>query len=271
MEWVLPGSRSRTLVVRTLRPDDAPGLDALYRGLSPDDAYLRFFGVSRPPISFVSAMAHVAERGGYGVVALVDGRLVAEAAWWLLPNGDAEVGVTVAREWRGWLGPYLFDAVRSEAAARGVPNLEADVLLANQPMLALVRSRPYVLGESLDFATVRAIMGTRPPTPVWPPLARHPRVLVESPSGHWQEEQEARRAGCDVLVCPGASTPGRCPALARGVVCPLAVGADALVVHVDPPDPLLAAHARLHPSVPVVSRLEDIARPIHAPRPPDAR
>ena len=47
----------------------------------------------------------------------------------------------MAHAWRGWLGPYLLDALVSAARDRGVPGLEADVLVTNQPMLALLRSR----------------------------------------------------------------------------------------------------------------------------------
>ena len=58
----------------------------------------------------------------------------------LLPSGNGELAIVGARKWQG-VGPYLLDALVEMAAAAGVPNLEADVLTANRPMLALLRSR----------------------------------------------------------------------------------------------------------------------------------
>ena len=67
---------------------------------------------------------------GYGVVAVVDHpleQIVGEADYFLLDNG--ELVITVAADWRGWLGPYLLDVLIEAAAARGVPNLEAEFLV----------------------------------------------------------------------------------------------------------------------------------------------
>lgn len=41
-------------------------------------------------------------------------------------------------------GAYLLDAIVAAAAARGVPNLEADILVSNARMPALVPHRGYV-------------------------------------------------------------------------------------------------------------------------------
>ena len=52
-------------------------------------------------------------------VAIVSGaedRLVAEAGYALLPDGNGEFALTVAAGWRGWLGPYLLDAIVTAAA-----------------------------------------------------------------------------------------------------------------------------------------------------------
>jgi hypothetical protein len=74
-------------------------LALLYRALSTDDLRLRFFGVYHPK-SFLEHGANAATEGRYGLVAVVDGpdaRIVAEADYFLLPNGDGELAVTVAR------------------------------------------------------------------------------------------------------------------------------------------------------------------------------
>jgi hypothetical protein len=209
-------------------------------------------------------MATVGERGGFGLVASVADReggeeLVAEAGYTPLPDGDGELEITVARPWRGWLGHYLLDALLSAAADRGVPNLQADVLLSNGPMLSLIRSRGYATLDSSEGAVVRVLIGTSGPSPRWSGPHTRPRVLVESPGGRWHATDAARRAGLQVIVCPGPRAVGApCPAL-DGKPCPLAAGADAIVVSHPRDDDRWAAlplaHAELHPGIPVCVQL----------------
>ncbi|HEX6857607.1 MAG TPA: hypothetical protein VF204_20125 [Streptosporangiaceae bacterium] len=130
-----------------MRRADAAGLDALFEGLSDDDRYRRFFGFSHPGPRFLEQLTRAAEEGGYRLVAVVSGtgdRIVGEAGYALLPDGNGDFALTVAAGWRGWLGPYLLDALVAAAAARGVPTLRADVLRENARMFTLLASRGYV-------------------------------------------------------------------------------------------------------------------------------
>lgn len=139
-------SDGRTLTVRTVMETDVEGLDALFEGLSDEDRYCRFFGFSHPGREFLEQMARAEDEGGYRLVAVVSGpedKLVAEAGYAILPDGNGDFALTVAVGWRGWLGPYLLDALVAAAAARGVPNLQADILVSNVRMLALVSNRGY--------------------------------------------------------------------------------------------------------------------------------
>lgn len=287
----LPDGASVTLRAVTL--SDADGLVALYDGLSDDDRHRRFFSGFRPPRSFFERLATVVDRGGYGLVATIDGdgeaergrsaragpRIVGEANYELLPNGDGELGMAVAAGQRGWLGPYLIDALAEAAASRGVPNLEADVLITNGCMLTLLRSRGYATVTSDDWSTLRLLVGTAGHTPEWPGGAAaggptdRPRVLVEVPGGRWHAGAEAEEAGLQVVACsgPGGTRRPRCPVLA-GRPCPLAAGADAIVVSNVPDDErwhaIVDAHADLHPGVPVCMepRAGPAGRPRFAPR-----
>ena len=110
------------LTVRPVGPGDLDGLVALYATLDAEDRYRRFFSGLAPPRSFFQRLAEVRGRGGFGVVA-VDGagRIVGEANYELLPDGDGELGMAVARDWRGWLGPYLLDTLVDAAAAGACP------------------------------------------------------------------------------------------------------------------------------------------------------
>ncbi len=279
----LPGGGE--MVVRPVAADDVDGLVALYRDLSDDDLYRRFFSCYDPGRDFFERAVAVESRGGYGLVAVEvpaggegdgggtghrHGRIVGDASYERLPNGDGELGMTVAVDRRGWLGPFLLDALIEAAAERGVPNLEADVLVTNSRMLTLLRSRGYATLPSDDWVTVRLIVGTAGRTPVWPEAEDEadqeprPRVLVEAPGGRWYAGEEAAKAGLRVVTCSGPRGPrSRCPAL-DGRPCPLAAGADAIVVSHPPDDEpwraLVDAHADAHPGVPVCVE----PRPTHA-------
>ena len=165
----------------------------------------------------------------------------------------------VDRHWRGWLGPYLLGRLRDTAVARGVPNLEADVLATNGPMLALLRRYGAVVVEHDGWSTVRLRIGTRTEVATWDGSADHPRVLVETPGGRWSGEDDAKHAGLAVLTCPGPSAEHACP-LVAGRRCPLAADADAVVVRYPPGDhrwtSLIDAHRRAHPGVALL--LEEI-------------
>lgn len=269
----VPLPRGRMITIRPMQSDDGPGLVALYADLSEEDLYRRFFAARPPPEALVMDMAAIAQRGGGGLVATIDdvtgdaapsdegrprARIVAEATYAPLANGNAEVGITVARRARGWLGPYLLDALLEDAASHGVPNLQADVLMVNGQMLAMLRSRGYaVIGFDDQPAIVRAAVGTVGKAPSWPGAHDARRVLVEVPGGRWHGDDAIRHAGFEVMSCP--SPPGgwaACPAR-RGEPCPLAAGADVIIDAVpgEAGRSLLEAHRRTHPCVPLCAEL----------------
>lgn len=249
----------RRVVLRPASASDADALELLYARLSSDDLHRRFFTGGHPSRSFVERWAAIADEGGYALVAVTGepvGTIVGEAGWSLLANGNGEFGITVDPAWRGWLGPWLLDALVEQAARRGVPNLEADVLVENTPMLALVRSRGYAVVDQEDCAVVRVVIGTSGRTPSWPPRRDRPRVLAEVAGGRWRAAAEARAAGLDVITCPGPSSSpwARCPVLA-GERCPLVEGADVIVFNLPLADEraqaVLASHAGLPGGIPL--------------------
>lgn len=255
---------SGTLLVRPVEASDIDGLSRLYDNLSTDDRYRRFFCGFRPDAEFLAREVRAVDVGGFELVAEhrardagdTDGEIVAAASWSPLPDGDGELAITVARHWRGWLGPYLLDALLDAAGDRDIPNLQANVLLMNRAMLALVRARGFVTMGHPDVGVVRVVLGARARMPAWPVNDPRPRVLVEVPGGRWHAEGAANAAGLQVLTCFGPHGVGsrRCPAT-TGSPCPLAETADAIVVCHAPDDGdwlrLRRTHQRLHSSVPV--------------------
>lgn len=249
-------------MVRAASPDDVDELARLYAGLSEDDLYHRFFQAHVPPRHTLERAAGASGRGDLMLIAETSPleaahptrpTVVAEASYARLADGDGELGIAVDRPARGWLGPYLLSVLCEEAAARGIANLQADILLDNDRMLALVRHRGYAtIGHSSTPAIVRVVFSTVDVVPSWPRRRTRPRLVVEAPGARWHAESAARAAGFEVLVCPGPQSPwSRCPAV-RGQPCPLAGGADLVVDalgSVPGQDPgMEALHRRLHPN-----------------------
>jgi hypothetical protein len=272
--WCVPLPGGGVLAVRPVTPGDVEGLEALYAARSDEDRYRRFFSQYRPTRSFFERLADVADRGGCGLVALDGDRIVGEASYELPPDGDGELGMTVAADRRGWLGPYLLDALAEAAAARGVPNLEADVFVTYGRVLSLLRSRGYATMSTQDWTTLRLSVGTAGRTPVWP-AAGAGAGRAPGPGGDARRSMHAdapaRDAGLTVVACSGPrGRRPRCPVLA-GRACPLAAGADAIVVSSVPDDEvwraIVGAHADLHPGVPVCVE----PRAGHRPPPRTAR
>lgn len=254
-------SHDRVLIVRDSTAGDVDGLLELYQGLSADDLHRRFFSAFHPSREFLANWIAVAERGGRSLVAELRtgaeprGRIVGEAGYADLGDQIGEFAITVEPEWRGWLGPYLLDALVTAAAERGVRRLEADILVENRRMLALVRARGYATVSHPDWTVRRVAIGTTSRIPDWRPRQGRPRVLVEIPGGRWYAEDAVREGGIDLLTCPGPEPGpgGRCPEL-RGEPCPLVSGADAIVVALPPGErttALIDAHRALHPDTPV--------------------
>jgi GNAT superfamily N-acetyltransferase len=157
----------RTLTVRAIRPADVEGLDMLFGRLGEEERYHRFFQLSCPSRRFLEQMTRAEDEGGYRLAAVAPGSpesLAAEAGYAILPDGDGEFGLTVAPGWQGWrLGSRLLDALVAAAAARGVPNLQADILLDNRRMLALLSRRGYVTLGRDGFREARVAIAAAQP------------------------------------------------------------------------------------------------------------
>ena len=253
----LPGGVE--LVVRAIEARDVAAVEALHQRLSPEAVYRRFFTSVLPPASFFERLATVTERGGLGLVAEVVAApdpdalgAVGEVDIEPLANGNGELAIVVDGRWRGWLGPYLVELACREACRTGMANLEAEVLTCNRQMRALTRSRGEAFLPSSDWQEVRVVFSTDGVTPSWLPGDR-PRILVEQRGVAFGAVSGLQAAGYDVIACAGR-TAGRpiCPVLS-GESCPLAAGADVIVVAMPASperDELVSAHRS--GSVPVV-------------------
>ena len=178
----LPGGL--ILTVRFAETRDLEALIDLFSALPAEDRYHRFFSMFRPTPEFVRSWIDASRHTGCLLVAELppagDGRahIVAEAGYTKLPDGAAEFGVTVAKDWRGWLGPFLIDLLVDAARADGISVLEAEVLTENRAMRALTAARGDAVLNRPDWAVTRVAISTDGRVPPWPPHDARPRVLV---------------------------------------------------------------------------------------------
>ena len=254
------------LEIRSMTIADADLLDQLYQTLSTGDLHLRFFAAFRPTRPFLEKWATIGEHGGYSVIAVEHrgegSRPVAEAGYAMLTDGFGELAVTVAPDWRGWLGPYLIDVLAEHAAAAGLLGLRAEVLTENTTMRRLLARRGAVVAEH-DAGTVQLVIGTSTRVAPWIATDERPRVLVEAAGGRWSAERAAHAAGFATRVCQG---PGqvqgqgrepsrRCPLL-EGGTCPVAAEADAIVMLLPRDDErtaqIVERHVATRPGVPLL-------------------
>ncbi len=146
--WDGAGER---LIVRPIRAEDAPALDAFFHRLSPEDIRLRFFAAIRElspallarltRLDYARDMAFVAVRPASGAIVGV-ARLV---------HGEdpaaAEFAVVVEDALKGHgLGVHLMQLVLDWGWRHGLRLVVGEILADNEPMLELAR----FLGFRLD-------------------------------------------------------------------------------------------------------------------------
>jgi acetyltransferase len=135
----------RTVRLRPIRPEDEPAHEELFRRLTPEDIYYRFFGVMRKmghsqlarytQIDYDREMAFIATPEGAGGTAETfgAGRAVGDP-----DNTRAEFGIVVRRDFQGQgLGSALLDKLIRYCRGRGTQELYAQVLPDNRQMLGL--------------------------------------------------------------------------------------------------------------------------------------
>lgn len=130
---------------RTIRPDDAPRLQAFHRRISHQSLFFRFFGempvLSRElaerlsQVDYADRMAIVVTPGTD-----LDEPIVAVARYQRAEPDAAEFAIVIEDRWQGQgMGPQLLHALASYARRRGFTTLIANVLYDNDRMLAMLR------------------------------------------------------------------------------------------------------------------------------------
>lgn len=147
------------LIIRPIRPEDAPAHDAFFHRLSPDDVRLRFFASVREltpeqlakftRLDYEKDMALIAVRASTGETVGV-ARVVRE--------GDPALGefaVVVQPDVKGrGLGTHLMRRLLEWARLHGVKNVVGEILAENTPMLDLAKHLGFTLHYALGDAQV---------------------------------------------------------------------------------------------------------------------
>ena len=150
-------------VIREMRPDDRPGLEALHESASDASLRLRFFATSRR--AGLDYVAHLFEGGGAdtmaSLVATVHGRIVALATAERVGPDVAEVAFLVADSLRGrGVGSLLLEHLAAAARDQGVRRFVAEVLAENSRMLHVFLDAGFEITRHTEEGTVHVEMGT---------------------------------------------------------------------------------------------------------------
>jgi acetyltransferase len=159
LEEAVPLPDGRTLLLRPVRPEDAPAFIDAFEKLSPEDVRLRFFAPKKAlsanfaarltQIDYDREMAFVlSERGAppgraeiYGVV-----RIAADP-----DNETAEYAIIVRTDMKGQgLGYFLMNKIIAYTRTRGIRRLFGDVLRENENMLKLCREFGFAIHSVAD-------------------------------------------------------------------------------------------------------------------------
>jgi ribosomal protein S18 acetylase RimI-like enzyme len=149
----------RGVVIRPLQPGDRAQVAALFARLSPGSLALRFHS---PGLHITPAVLdHVT--AGYGLVAELEGRVVALASYHPQPDGRAEIGLVVdeVNQRRG-IGTLLCDVLCREARRAGFTRLRAEVLSSNEGMLRLLHGLHRPMTRTTSFGVVEVEIALSP-------------------------------------------------------------------------------------------------------------
>lgn len=161
-----------TVAVRPIRPDDEPGLTALYSRLSPETAYQRFFTVMRRlPPDWAHFLAHVDYERRMALVGVdpLD-RLIAVVRYdYDDRKQEAEIAIVVQDAWQGkGLGTVLLNRLFEYAGRKGIRQFRAYVLSENYRMLDLLGRLTRVVERRGEGPVTSLLLEPRAPAPSEP-------------------------------------------------------------------------------------------------------
>jgi acetyl coenzyme A synthetase (ADP forming)-like protein len=148
-----------------MQPDDEPLLFDLFRSLSEDSRWMRFFGVSKD--SALAAEAHREAQVDFcrtvGLIALAgsEDRIVGHAFYAANGENRAEVAFTIANDYQGrGLASILLGQLAEIAVSNGIQIFEAEVVAANHAMLGVFRESGFRINVQADAGQLHVMFPT---------------------------------------------------------------------------------------------------------------
>ncbi len=153
-----------TVVVRPIRPDDAPRLQALVSRLSPETIFLRFLAYLKylTPDQ-AEALANVDYRKRMALAATIfedgDEKIIGVARYSITDLADAnaneaEVGIVVEDAYQNLgLGSHLLDRLTEYAVAHGIQVFTSTISAQNARIMRFIRRSGYPTERKLESGT----------------------------------------------------------------------------------------------------------------------
>jgi acetyltransferase len=156
---MVPLAERSHVMIRAISAADAPMLQAFIRRLSVRSRRFRFFSALHDlSAEQLDELVRVDQRQGLALVALAERSeqtaIVAEARCVLdEASGDGEFAIAVADEYqRRGLGTKLMCNLLAYASWKGVRQLFGEIMVDNQPMLALARCLGFQIKTNISDA-----------------------------------------------------------------------------------------------------------------------
>ena len=126
-----------TIEIRPARPDDFEAVRDMHARMSPQNLYMRFFGISR--VAAEQEARRVCREPApdrAALLAILDGQVIGCSSYQVTGDESAEIGMAVADDMhsRG-IGTLLLEHMISLARSQGVRTFTAETLAQNAPML----------------------------------------------------------------------------------------------------------------------------------------
>ena len=126
-----------TIEIRPARPDDFEAVRDMHARMSPQNLYMRFFGISR--VAAEQEARRVCREPApdrAALLAILDGQVIGCNSYQVTGDESAEIGMAVADDMhsRG-IGTLLLEHMISLARSQGVRTFTAETLAQNAPML----------------------------------------------------------------------------------------------------------------------------------------
>jgi acetyltransferase len=150
----------RSAVIRPIRPEDAKGIAAFVRRVSPEDVRYRFFNRLRElPPAQVARLTQI-DYDREMAFAAVDGGMIAGTARLVLDQaGGGEFAILVDAAWKGTgLARHMMGRLVEWGRSKGLRHIAGQVLADNAPMLRFVRAIGFATRRTEDPEVLEAYL-----------------------------------------------------------------------------------------------------------------